>query len=130
MRRTCAVFITAVCALSSLSYVNGPPLGPTVTKEILCDPGFYLVNTTKDNHEPTCRPCPNRTFTSSANLAERCQPCRIQCSEGLILSNQCSPTRDNKCICPEGYETYDAHDHSPVCTRKTCPPGEGLDDTG
>ncbi|MFT7811749.1 tumor necrosis factor receptor superfamily member 6B-like [Arapaima gigas] len=98
---------------------------PTTGRMLTCDrcpPGSYRRKHCNGNGHTLCAPCPQGYFTEYWNYLGRCLYCNAVCGENQVVTEECSPVRNRRCECKDGYYLY-----FDLCRRHTvCSSGYGV----
>ncbi|XP_048054765.1 tumor necrosis factor receptor superfamily member 9 isoform X2 [Megalobrama amblycephala] len=76
-----------------------------------------------DYYTKTCVDCPEKQYNPSGK-GLHCENCS-ECRKGSRVLNKCTPTRDTRCKCLNGFTPIDQQSEICVCKK-----GSGLDRTG
>ncbi|XP_053172408.1 tumor necrosis factor receptor superfamily member 1B [Scomber japonicus] len=81
-----------------------------------CPPGQRLKNECNGTTDTECEPCPSGQYSEGWNYSPKCFRC-TQCKsiKGLQYANNCSLTRNSRCICKTGRYCLMGYE-DPFCT--------------
>ncbi|XP_042563261.1 tumor necrosis factor receptor superfamily member 11B-like [Clupea harengus] len=68
----------------------------------MCEQGYHLVQHCSATHPTKCALCNHGLYTEFWNFVANCLICDT-CADNQVISHQCSPSQNTKCVCKEGY---------------------------